>query len=331
MKKFFIFNMFSKFIIILNLLMFSSLSIFLNDLFMIWFFMEINNFMFICLMCFKIYKKKIIFFYFIIQTMASLLLIFSLLYSSFFFLQFNYSKMMLILSLSLKLGIPPFHLWMPLISMFLNWEVLFFFLSIQKITPLYMLSLMEIKPLMFYLMVLSSSFISTFKMMMNLNFKIILTYSSINQTSWMLLLIMFKNILWLMYFIVYSIILLMISLMFQFLKLSHNFFYNIKPLHLQLMYMFMFFNMASLPPLSFFFMKWLSIYTFLFNSNMYMIFIIMLINSFILIYIYINMMTLLMFFYSLKSKMFFMINHPFKKTYFILFMSFFLSLIMILI
>lgn len=323
--------MFSKFFITLNLLMFSILSIFLNDFFIIWFFIEINNFIFICLICFKISKKKIIFFYFIIQTIASLFLIFSLLYRSFFFLQFNYSKIIFILSLRLKLGIPPFHLWMPLISLFINWEILFFFLSIQKITPLYIISLIEIKPLIFYLIILSSSFISTFKILINLNFKIILTYSSINQTRWILLLIIFKNILWFIYFIIYSTILLIINLIFQFLKISHNFFYTIKSLNLQLIYIFIFFNIARLPPLSFFFIKWLGIYTFLFNSNMYLIFIIILINSFILIYIYINIITLLIFFYSLKSKIFFIINYPFKKTYLILFIRFFLSLTIILI
>lgn len=311
--------------------MFSILPIFLNDFFIIWFFIEINNFIFICLICFKTPKKKIIFFYYIIQTIASLFLIFSLLYRSFFFLQFNHSKIIFIMSLRLKLGIPPFHLWIPIISLFLNWEVLFFFLSIQKIIPLYILSLIEIKPFLFYLMILSSSFISTFKIIINLNFKIILTYSSINQTRWIILLIIFKNILWFIYFIIYSIILLIINLLLQFLKISHNFFYNIKSLNLQLIYIFIFFNIARLPPLSFFFMKWLRIYTYLFNSNIYLIFIIILINSFILIYIYINIITLLIFFYSLKSKIFFIVNYPFKKTYFLLFIRFFLSLIIILI
>lgn len=312
-------------------MLFSISSIFLNDLFIIWFFIEINNFIFICLMCLKTSNKKIIFFYFIIQTIASLFIIFSLLFRSFLFFQFNSSKIIFILSLSLKLGIPPFHLWIPSISLFLSWEILFFFLSIQKITPLYIISLIEIKPLIFYLIILSSSFISVFKIIINLNFKIILTYSSINQTRWIILLIIFKNILWFIYFIIYSIILLIINIIFQFLNISYNFFYNIKPLNIQLIYIFIFFNIAGLPPLSFFFIKWFRIYTFLINSNIYLIFIIILFNSFILIYIYINIITLLIFFYSIKSKLFFIINHPFKKTYLILFSRFFLSLIIILI
>lgn len=315
----------------LNLLLFSISSIFLNDLFIIWFFIEINNFIFICLICLKTSKKKIIFFYFIIQTIASLLIIFSLLYRSFFFFQFNPSKIIFILSLSLKLGIPPFHLWIPSISLFLSWEILFFFLSIQKIIPLYIISLIEIKPLIFYLIILTSSFISTFKIIINLNFKIILTYSSINQTRWIILLIIFKNILWFIYFIIYSLILLIINIIFQFLNISYNFFYSIKPLNIQLIYIFIFFNIARLPPLSFFFIKWLRIYTFLINSNIFLIFIIILFNSFILIYIYINIITLLIFFYSIKSKLFFIINYPFKKIYLILFTRFFLSLIIILI
>nr|AEV76940.1 NADH dehydrogenase subunit 2 [Camponotus vafer] len=327
------FNLFSMFFIMSNLFLFSILSMFLNDLFIIWLFMEINNFMFISLMCFKIFNKKIIFFYYIIQTMASLLIIFSIIYSSLFFSYFNFFNLILILGLSIKLGIPPFHMWMVSSSMFFDWDILFLFLSIQKIIPMYMLSTIELKSSILYPLILSSSYISMFKMLMNLNFKIILTYSSINQTSWVLLLIMFKNLMWILYFATYSAILFLTIMTLKFLYMSPNFIYSVKSLNFKLMFMFMFFNLASLPPLSFFFMKWFSVYMFIFNSpDLTFLIVIMLINSFILIYIYINMMTLLMFFFSIKSKLFFMYNYyPFKKLYFIMFLGLLLSLFMIMI
>lgn len=265
--------------------------------------------------------------------MASLLIIFSLIYRSLFFFQFNVINLILILSLSIKLGIPPFHLWIISTSIFLNWNILFLLLSIQKIIPFYILSLIDIKSFILFFLIIRSSYVSTFKILSHLNFKIILTYSSINQSRWILLLITFKNTLWLIYFLTYSTILLIISLLLQFLKITYNFFYSLKSLNFQLIYIFIFFNIARLPPISFFFIKWFRVYTFILNSfNIIPLIIIILINSFILIYIYINIITLIIFFYSIKSKLLFISNfYPFKKLYLIIFTRFFLSLIIIMI
>lgn len=200
---------------------------------------------------------------------------------------------------------------------------------------MYILSLLEINPLILYFLILSSSYVSTFKIIINLNFKIILSYSSINQTRWILLLITFKNILWLLYFIIYSLILLIINLVFQFLKLSYNFFYNPPSTNnLQLIYSLLFFNIAGLPPISFFFIKWFRVFTFIFNSpNRIFLIIVILINSFILIYTYINIIIILIFFYSTKSKLFFIKSseHPLRKLYLIIFLSLFFSLMIIII
>lgn len=211
--------------------------------------------------------------------------------------------------------------------------MLFLFLSIQKIIPIFILSLIEINLLILYLLVLSSSYVSTFKIIINLNFKIIMSYSSINQIRWIFILIIFKNILWLLYFIIYSIIILIINLTFKFLKLSYNFYYGLpSSINIQLIYIFLFFNIARLPPFSFFFIKWFNVFTFIFNSwNIIFLIIIILINSFILIYVYTNIIILLIFFYSIKSKIFYINYQSFTKFYLILFFRLFLSLIIIII
>lgn len=266
-----------------------------------------------------------------------MLIIFSILYITLFFSQFNFWTLILILALRIKLGIPPFHLWIVSTSLFLDWNILFLFLSIQKIIPIYILSLLEINLLILYILILLSSYVSTFKIIINLNFKIILSYSSINQIRWILLLITFKNILWFIYFIVYSFILLIINLLFQFLNLSHNFFYNTpSTINLQLIYIFLFFNIARLPPLSFFFIKWFRVFIFIYNfPNIILLIIIILINSFILIYVYINIITILIFFYSIKSKLLFITtttsSSSLLKFYIILFFSLFFSIIIIII
>nr|YP_010596860.1 NADH dehydrogenase subunit 2 [Formica candida]WAK85248.1 NADH dehydrogenase subunit 2 [Formica candida]WLN31356.1 NADH dehydrogenase subunit 2 [Formica candida] len=299
------FNMFNKFFIIWNLINFAFIPLFFYDLFMMWFFMEINNFLFICYLCMKLTNKKIIFMYYIIQVIASLMLIFSLITNTFFFYNNSFFNLNFLISMMLKLGIPPFHLWMPLISLFMSWDTLFILLTIQKIIPFYMLSIIEVNIMFMYFMILSSSFMSTFKMINLLNFKMLLTYSSINQTSWMLLLIFLKNLFWLIYMFIYSLILLIICIFFYYFKMSSNFFFNnFSSLNLNLICLMLSFNLASIPPLSFFFMKWMSIFIFILNSNLHLIFILMMINSFILIYIYINLMNLTMFLFMFKSKLF---------------------------
>nr|YP_009735167.1 NADH dehydrogenase subunit 2 [Acropyga panamensis]QBG38665.1 NADH dehydrogenase subunit 2 [Acropyga panamensis] len=299
-------NMFYKFFILSNLINFSFMPLFIQNLLMIWFMMEINNFLFICYLCFKFNNKKLIFMYYIIQIIASLFMIFSLIFNNFFMINMNFLLINFYLSMMIKLGIPPFHLWMPMMSHHMNWNIIFIFLSIQKIIPFYLMSTINIiQPLIFYYLILSSTYISTFKMINLLNIKMLLIYSSINQTGWMLFLILLKNMFWLFYLIIYSLILWIILFLFSLSKFSMIFFMNKNiPTKFNLFNMMMIFNLASLPPLSFFFMKWMNIYISMFNTNLFLIFILLMINSLIMIYIYINMMIISMFFYLIKLKFF---------------------------
>nr|YP_009735128.1 NADH dehydrogenase subunit 2 [Acropyga kinomurai]QBG38626.1 NADH dehydrogenase subunit 2 [Acropyga kinomurai] len=295
-------NLFHKFI--MSSLMYISIMIFfMQNLLIMWFLMEINNFLFICYLCMSMKNKKLIFLYYLIQIIASMLLILSLTYNNLFMIKTNSLMILLYLALMIKLGIPPFHLWMPLISTFMEWKIMFIFLTIQKIMPLYMISIIKPNDLILSYMILSSILIPTIKMMNSLNIKILLTYSSINQTSWMLLLIFLKNFFWLMYMFTYTLILFIISSFFSYFKFSINFMLNKNlSFNFNLMYLMLIINLASLPPFSFFLMKWFNMFIMIFNSNLHFIFILMMINSLILTYIYINLMTLTMFFHSIKFK-----------------------------
>nr|QBG38537.1 NADH dehydrogenase subunit 2 [Acropyga acutiventris] len=296
-------NLFYKFFILLNLISSSILPFFIQDLLMIWFFMEINNFLFICYMSLKSNNKKMIFMYYMIQIMASLMMIFPLISNNFFMNNINLLTINFYLSMMLKLGIPPFHLWMPMMSLYLSWEIIFIILSIQKIIPLYIISIIVMKNSIFYYLILSSAFMSVYKMINLLNLKILLTYSSINQTSWMLFLIFIKNLFWLNYMIIYTLILFVTSYFLSFFKFSLTFFFNNNlSLNFNLMYLLLPLNLASIPPLSFFLFKWMNIFISIFNSNLHIIFIMMIMNSFILIYIYINIMNLILFFNLINIK-----------------------------
>nr|AWN56219.1 NADH dehydrogenase subunit 2 [Dorymyrmex brunneus] len=297
-------NIFLKIFIIFNLLLLSFISLFINDLLNIWFFMEMNNFLFISFLSFNLKSKKMIFFYFLIQIIPSILLIF---YISLNFVNFmnNNNKILLLLvysSLLIKLGLPPFHLWMPLISPHMPWNTLFLNLTIQKIIPFYLFSNIFIENYLIYFILISCSLIPPLMMMNLTNLKKLLAYSSINQSSWLMILIYLKNSLWLSYFFMYTLIYLIMFLFLSFYKFNFNFMNNNN--NFKMIMLIMMLNMAGLPPFSFFLFKWFSI--FLISSNFMNLFIIsmlMIFSSFIMFFLYTNMIYLNMFIFILKSKM----------------------------
>nr|YP_009735114.1 NADH dehydrogenase subunit 2 [Acropyga fuhrmanni]QBG38600.1 NADH dehydrogenase subunit 2 [Acropyga fuhrmanni] len=329
-------NFFQKFLILMNLFILTMSTLYLQDLLTIWFFMEINNFLFICYLCFQMTNKKSIFIFFLTQIISSLLLILPLIFNNFFlFINMKFFTINFFLSLMIKLGIPPFHLWMTLISNYMNWKIIMIFLTIQKIIPFYLISMIETKFLIFNYLIMSSIMISTYKMINLLNLKMLLTYSSINQTGWMLFLIYLKNLFWLIYMYTYMLILLIFFFFISFFKLNLKFYLNSNlTKNFNIMFLMLIMNLSSIPPMSFFLLKWMNIFISILNSNLHLIFMIMMISSFILIYIYINILTMTLFFYSMKFKFFYFPILSMNKNFFIMmliFLNLFLSMIIILI
>lgn len=281
----------------------SFISLFINDLLNIWFFIEINNFLFISFLSFNLKNKKIIFFYFLIQIIPSILLIF---YISLNFVNFlnNNNKILLLLaysSLIIKLGLPPFHLWMPLISPYMPWNTLFLNLTIQKIIPFYLFSNIFIENYLIFFILISCSFIPPFIIINLTNLKKLLTYSSINQSRWLIILIYLKNSLWLSYFFIYTIIYLIIFLFLSFYKFNFNFINNNK--NFKIIILIIILNIAGLPPFSFFLFKWFSIFLISSNFlNLFTIRILIIFRSFIIFFLYTNIIYLNIFIFIFKSK-----------------------------
>lgn len=308
--------------------LFSFLPLFLNDLILIWFFVEISNLLFICIINIYIINKKSIFFYFFIQIIASFLIIFSFIINNIFIFN-NFIKLMIILSLCLKLSLPPFHLWLPIISLYTPWNILFLILTIQKLAPFYLWSIIKINILLIYIIIIFCSIIPPFKILNLTNYKILLSYSSINQSSWIIILIYFKNIIWFKYFIYYSIIILNIFILYNLYKIFINF--NYKNYYLNIFFLIYILNLAGMPPFTFFFIKWYRIFIFIFNSNFFFILILIIFRSFIILFIYINIIINSLFIFSYKSKLIHLIlNINFNKI-FIFYIGLILSSIIIII
>nr|YP_010341275.1 NADH dehydrogenase subunit 2 [Stenamma diecki]UNZ99527.1 NADH dehydrogenase subunit 2 [Stenamma diecki] len=296
-----IYNLFFKYFIGINLFLFSFFSLFFSDLIMIWFFMEISNFLFICLLNMSLIYKKFIFLYFFIQIMSSSIIIYIIIMNNLFMMN-NYLNFLILMSLFMKLSVPPFHLWLPILSSALPWPLLFLLLTIQKLSPFYMLSLIKLNYFFIYLTLILTCIIPPYMMINNNNLKSLMAYSSINQSGWMIMLIYLKNIIWLKYFMFYLMISLMLFTMIFSFKMSMNSSFS-SSTNLNITSIIFMFNLAGMPPFSFFYMKWFSLYLILTNSNMLMILILMMISSLLMLYIYINMMIKSMFLNKISFKL----------------------------
>lgn len=274
--------------------------------------MEINNFLFICLINLTIKNKKIIFFYFIIQISASFIIIFRIILNN-IFLENYFLKIIFIIRILIKLAIPPFHFWFPLISIYMPWITLFILITIQKLTPFYILSLIKIHSFYLYLILIICSILPPYIISNLTNLKILLTYSSINQSGWIFILIYFKNIIWIKYFSFYSLILIRLRYFIYNFKIYKNL-NNFYKLNFNIITLLFIFNVAGLPPFTLFYLKWYSIFIFLINSNILILLILLIVRSLIILYIYSNIITNSLFLFKIKSKLLnYSFNHNIKK------------------
>lgn len=235
------------------------------------------------------------------------------------------------IALLIKLSIPPLHLWLPLIAKFLPWKILLILLTLQKIIPFYIISLIKLYPTLLYIIIIICSILPPYIILNITNFKLLISYSSINQSRWIILLIYVKNIIWFKYFIFYSIISLRLFSIIYLSKISISLNYFKSHFKFNLLFIIFIFNIAGLPPFSFFYIKWFSIFTFLKSTNILIIFVLIILSSLIMLYIYINIIVNSFFINKIKSKLI-NLNLPILNNYtLIYFITLFFSSIILII
>nr|AXS66061.1 NADH dehydrogenase subunit 2 [Curculionoidea sp. 26 KM-2017] len=252
-----------------------------------WFGLEINLLSMIPLMNNNsMFSSEAIMKYFLSQAMASMIFLFSIL-----MLNINFSNFLILIlnsSLLTKMGTAPFHFWFPQVMEGLNWNLSMLMLTWQKIAPFILISYNIKFEIFFFLIMVSSSMIGSIMGLNQISLRKILTYSSINHMSWMLVSMMNSTLLWLNYFIIYSLISLNIIIL---LKINNIFYFKqlIIKLNtnkqLKLFFLMNFFSLAGLPPFLGFLPKWLTI-NFLMNQNLWMLSLILIIFSLITLFFY---------------------------------------------
>nr|WKW95264.1 NADH dehydrogenase subunit 2 [Ixodes vespertilionis]BEI62425.1 NADH dehydrogenase subunit 2 [Ixodes fuliginosus] len=250
--------MFNKIIFLWILILSIMFSLSSSFWFSLWMSLEINMLMFIPIMNSKNFlSSNSMLNYYVIQSMSSSLFLFSSIMSSIFSAQSL--NLIMMMTMLIKLGSAPFHSWFPQISEGLNFFPFFILTSLQKIIPLYIIS--SINNFMLVPFIIMSSMIGSLGGLNQTSFKKILAFSSISHLSWIMSLIMINQNFWVVYFIIYTLILMKIIYM---LKTNNSLFIinsnSMKMTMFSKILLFsLFLSMGGLPPFLGFFTKWLAI------------------------------------------------------------------------
>nr|YP_010265770.1 NADH dehydrogenase subunit 2 [Coquillettidia nigricans]UIS24524.1 NADH dehydrogenase subunit 2 [Coquillettidia nigricans] len=228
--------------------------------------------------------------YFIVQAFASSFLLFSIIMMTFFNInmiwQNNLNELLIMSILLLKMGTSPFHFWFPSVMEGLNWMNSFILMTWQKIAPMMLISYNQ-NYYFLLIPIILSMMIGALGGLNQTSLRKLMAYSSINHLGWMLMAMLHNELLWLIYFIIYTIISLSIILLFNnFNLLYFNQIFNINMNNSNLTFLLFinFLSLGGLPPFLGFLPKWLIIQNLIENNQLFLLFIAILFSLITLFY-----------------------------------------------
>lgn len=194
-------------------------------------------------------------------------------------------------ALLIKIGAAPFHFWFPEVMEGLNWFNCLIILTWQKIAPIILVINNQLNIHFFTIIILFSLIVRRVINFNQIRLRKILTYSSINHIAWIIASILISTSLWLIYFIIYSLITFTIVIIFiisnsLYVKQVSNILYSKNLLKFTLIIRFL--SLGGLPPFIGFLPKWLTINWLIFN-NQFTLTLILILFTIIILYIYIRL------------------------------------------
>lgn len=242
--------------------------------------------------------------YFLPQAIASVILIASFIirYISSSFLLFSGESLLISASLIIKLGVAPFHLWFPQVLITAPWFQAFLILTWQKIAPFILIIHFNGGELIF-IAILASGIVGALGGLNQTNVKLILTYSSIAHSGWLLTLSSLSLKFWVNYFLIYSLNTLILVFLIKNFKIN-----NLKQLNIarinpiqKYSVLVTVLSLGGLPPFLGFYAK-LSTIIILLNHSILIILLILLTSSLISLFYYLKMIYNLLIINSLEPK-----------------------------
>nr|YP_009472908.1 NADH dehydrogenase subunit 2 [Nabicula flavomarginata]AST10125.1 NADH dehydrogenase subunit 2 [Nabicula flavomarginata] len=242
--------------------------------------------------------------YFLMQSMGSLLLLFTVLLNSMMLskatIDSGYMNLIIMMSMWIKLGVPPFHFWFPEMMSKLNWMKCFLLMTLQKLAPLTILSTIN-NSYMLTLMITMSVLIGAMGGLNQTSIRKLMAYSSINHMGWMMSCILINANSWIIYLIMYTLMLTPIIMW-----LNKNKFYNMNQVNVflttnmeKLMVSMMMLSLGGMPPFIGFFPKWMVI-QYMLEMDMKWTIIVMVLCSLLTLFFYMRMISS---FYLMNSTM----------------------------
>nr|AZL93178.1 NADH dehydrogenase subunit 2 [Dendrocerus sp. ZJUH_2016009] len=285
---------------------------------MTWMLIELNLLSFIPIMLnqTKLKNNSIMMKYYVIQTFSSIIMLFSLSFSMIIFI--NQLKTLMFWSMMMKLGLPPFHNWFINIMKKNSWLICAIISTIQKVIPILILSFFMFSNnlmiiililLMFFLLINMSKFFNSSSM------KLIMSYSSIINSFWIIITSLFNKFIMILFMSIYFLSTWFIMYIFKMMKIK--LLNNLMNSQLsKWMYMILMMSMiiSAIPPSLMFTMKLMMIYLNLLNK--YILLILIIISSIsVIIYFRLFFKIMLMKNFLNKINMFTKIiqNQYFKK------------------
>nr|UPX88376.1 NADH dehydrogenase subunit 2 [Phytobia cambii] len=289
------FNNSYKIMFLLILMMGTLITISSNSWLSAWMGLEINLLSFIPLMNDNnLMSTESSLKYFLTQALASTIFLFTSMFllMEMYYCQMNsiYSKMLLLSSLLLKMGAAPFHFWFPNVMQGLSWLNSLILMTWQKIAPFILISYTLYSPMILFCSIMSAIMGSIGGLNQTSLFKL-MAYSSINHMSWMLISLLMSELMWLIYFLIYSFLNLSMILLFMIFNLFHInqlFMISLKSKMLKFLIFMNFLSLGGLPPFMGFIPKLMVIQYLTMNNQLLMMFLLIL-SSLITLFFYLRL------------------------------------------
>lgn len=273
----------------------------------IWMGLEINLISFIPLISKSKNKRtsQAIIIYFLTQRIGRIILLFSILINPLITINLYLNELIIIIifiSIIIKVGIAPFHLWLPEIISNISWLEASILLTWQKVGPLFVLNNINPNLWIIYLTAILSAIIGAIGGLNQTSLRKILAYSSINHLGWIVIFISI-NITWYKYLIIYSILIVLLCII-----LSENNFYFINQINSssssiieKYSFYIILLRIGGLPPFIGFLPKWIVIQRII-KTNLYLILVIIIIFSLITLFYYLRLVSSITLIYSSINK-----------------------------
>lgn len=235
------------------------------------------------------YEREASIKYFIVQAIASIILLISLILSEFIIFDRQIIYLIFLVSIFIKIGAAPFHIWFPGVIQGLSWFNCILLITWQKIAPIVITSYILTTGILRNIIILIRVIVGAVGGFNQTSIRKIIAYSSIRHIGWIIIAILIRSRYWIIYFIFYSVLRITVVILIN----NNSLFYlsQIFSIKIESNIKFSLFitilSLGGLPPFLGFMPKWIIIQNCIYFESKILI-IIIIITTIITLYFYLR-------------------------------------------